>query len=163
MCDQQRTTGSATPPNRVPKLFGSGQAVARGQHIRPPASDCEAVAALAATGGQDGATRTGAHPQAEPVHLVTATVVRLISTLAHEYLHAVVGTCPPPGRTTQNAARRTRSWRTSNSARTGTACPREGPQDQARSWTCGTGRTGFDLPTVRAACSHGQFAGEQRP
>ena len=48
---------------------------------------------------------------------------------------------------------------------TGTACPRERPQKSnrrkepagARSWTCGTGRTGFDLPTVRGGRRHGQF------
>jgi hypothetical protein len=54
------------------------------------ASDSEAVAALATSCRQDGAASAGAHAQAEPVHLVTTTVVRLVSTLAHRILHALL-------------------------------------------------------------------------
>lgn len=50
------------------------------------ASGGELGAALGAAGRQDGATRTGAHPEAEAVGLGPATVVRLESTLAHEVL-----------------------------------------------------------------------------
>ena len=46
----------------------------------------ELGAALGAAGRQDGAARTGPHPQAEAVGLGPATVVRLKSTLAHEVL-----------------------------------------------------------------------------
>lgn len=46
----------------------------------------ELGAALGAAGRQDGATRTGAHAQAEAVGLGPTTVVRLESTLAHEDL-----------------------------------------------------------------------------
>jgi len=48
-------------------------------------SDREALAALAASSGQDRAARAGAHAQPEPVRLVTAAVVRLVRTLAHEF------------------------------------------------------------------------------
>ena len=41
-------------------------------------------AALVAAGGQDRATRPGAHPQAEAVGLGPAAVVRLEGALAHE-------------------------------------------------------------------------------
>jgi hypothetical protein len=78
---------------------GLGEETARGEPVRPSqhqdpepggrrvtaraGSDREAVATLAATRCQDGATGTGAHAQAETVGLVTATVVRLERTLAH--------------------------------------------------------------------------------
>ena len=120
MRDHERSAGSASPPDRLPKVGGRGQAVARGQHTGRRPSDSEAVAALATTGGQDGATRTGAHPQAESMHLVTATVVRLVRTLAHDFSTRFsvllmsgewcCGTCPPV-RTTQNVARKANSWR----------------------------------------------------
>jgi hypothetical protein len=46
-------------------------------------SDANAVAALAAAGGQDRASSAGPHPQPEAVGLGPAPVVRLKSTLAH--------------------------------------------------------------------------------
>jgi len=49
----------------------------------PTASGREALTALAATGCEDGAAGTGAHPKAEAVLLVPATVVRLERPLAH--------------------------------------------------------------------------------
>jgi len=48
------------------------------------------VAALTSTGGQDGATGAGTHPQAEAVGLGPATVVGLKGALAHGYLSTVV-------------------------------------------------------------------------
>ena len=51
----------------------------------PGRSDGQAAATLAAARRQDAATRAGAHAQAETVHLVAATVVRLIGTLAHDW------------------------------------------------------------------------------
>src|SRR5664279_4748780 len=47
------------------------------------------VAALTSTGGQDGATGAGTHPQAEAVGLGPATVVGLKGALAHGYLSTV--------------------------------------------------------------------------
>ena len=47
------------------------------------------VAALTATGGKDGATGAGSHPQAEAVRLGPATVVGLKGALAHGYLSTV--------------------------------------------------------------------------
>src|SRR4249919_1145383 len=47
------------------------------------------VAALTATGGQDGSTGAGTHPQAEAVGLGSATVVGLKGALAHGYLSTV--------------------------------------------------------------------------
>ena len=47
-----------------------------------------------ATARQDGATGTGPHAQAEAVHLVTATVVRLVRTLAHGYFSEGFEGCP---------------------------------------------------------------------
>jgi hypothetical protein len=46
----------------------------------------ELLAALATTAGEDGAARTGAHPQPEAVGLGPTTVVRLERALAHEGL-----------------------------------------------------------------------------
>src|SRR3546814_4274795 len=48
-------------------------------------SDSELAATLAATAVQNGAASAGAQAQAETVHLVTAAVVRLVGTLAHDY------------------------------------------------------------------------------
>src|SRR5215218_3164820 len=55
----------------------------RGGHRRGRRSGREALATLATAGGDDGATRTGAHPKTEAVLLVPATVVRLERPLAH--------------------------------------------------------------------------------
>lgn len=57
---------------------------AESRAVEPEGSDSEALAALATTGGQDGASGAGAHAQPEAVHLVAAAVVRLVRTLAHE-------------------------------------------------------------------------------
>ena len=54
-------------------------------------SGCQTAATLATARRQDGATGAGAHPQAETVRLVTATVVRLERTLAHECVLPVSG------------------------------------------------------------------------
>jgi hypothetical protein len=51
--------------------------------VSPDGSGRQALATLAATGGEDGAARTGAHPKAEAVLLVPTTVVRLERPLAH--------------------------------------------------------------------------------
>ena len=59
------------------------------------ASGGELGAALGAAGRQDGAARTGPHPQAEAVGLGPATVVRLESTLAHEVLRYWSGPVGP--------------------------------------------------------------------
>src|SRR5690242_9223463 len=50
----------------------------------------EPLAALAATGGDDGATGTGAHPQPEPVLARTAAVVRLEGALALAHFSALL-------------------------------------------------------------------------
>jgi len=74
-----------------------GEAMDSGEHggcreLWP--SDRQALAALAATAGQDRATGTGPHAQTETVHLVTATVVRLVGTLAHGYFSEGFEGCP---------------------------------------------------------------------
>src|SRR6476619_1738037 len=48
-----------------------------------PASGRQLAAALAATGGDDGATGAGTHPQPEAVRLRAAAVVRLEGALTH--------------------------------------------------------------------------------
>lgn len=126
MSDEQAVSSSTSAPDRLPEIGRVSQTVAGGKHIRPRASDCEAVATLTATGGQDGATRTGAHPQTEAVLLVPATVVRLVRTLAHEYLHALCRGSLDQGRVQDRVARQ-RS-RQSPCRTTGTAHPREGPE-----------------------------------
>ena len=68
----------------VEKAAGSVSRWAAGSTGRARRSDREALAALAAAGGEDRPARAGAHPQAEPVRLVTTTVVRLVRPLAHE-------------------------------------------------------------------------------
>jgi len=74
-----------------------GEAMDSGEHggcreLWP--SDRQALAALAATAGQDRATGAGPHAQTETVHLVTATVVRLVGTLAHGYFSEGFEGCP---------------------------------------------------------------------
>lgn len=160
MHDEQAVAGSTSAPYDRSEISSVGQAVAWGKHIRPPASDCEVVPALTATSGQDRATRTGPHPETETVHLVTTTVVRLVRTLAHEYLHALCRGVPVLGRVRDRVARQ-RS-RQSSGRTTGTARPRDSHKNVAWSWTCGTGRTGLDLPTVRATSTHGQFTSNPR-
>jgi hypothetical protein len=54
-----------------------------GQPPGPQKSDCELLAALAATRGKDSTASTGTHPLAETVDLGPPTVVRLERTLAH--------------------------------------------------------------------------------
>jgi hypothetical protein len=51
--------------------------------VSPDGSGRQALATLTATGGEDGAARTGAHPKAEAMLLVPTTVVRLERPLAH--------------------------------------------------------------------------------
>ena len=92
-----RSTGPAGGPpavghrsdGRGARPHGSERARSDGywRRARPAAhaSGSEAVAALAAAGGQDGAAGAGAHPQAEAVGLVPTAVVRLERTLAHGF------------------------------------------------------------------------------
>ena len=62
------------------------------------ASDGQARATLAAARREDGTAGAGAHAQAETVRLVTAAVVRLVSTLAHGcFLSGVVEAGRSPG------------------------------------------------------------------
>ena len=78
---------------------------------------------------EDRAAGAGAHAQAEAVHLVTATVVRLVGTLAHELLsvgagrHGAVGI--GPGAPADGAFR---------------LAPPTRRHAASTSWTCGTGR-----------------------
>ena len=60
-------------------------------------SDRDALATLAAARRQDRAAGTGAHPEAAAVHLVAATVVRLVRALAHELVSGVSGVVGPGG------------------------------------------------------------------
>ena len=89
--DQQSTGGSTTATGRRTEVGSVGEPVLTRQQGQGPggerlASGREALAALAAAICQDGATRTGAHPQAEAVGLVPAPVVRLEGSLAHAYI-----------------------------------------------------------------------------
>lgn len=91
-----RWTTTVREPDRRPRVAARNESASAsrwsGDSNAAPArtagrpSDGQALAALAAARGEDGATRTGAHAQAETVDLVTATVVRLVRTLAHELL-----------------------------------------------------------------------------
>lgn len=54
-------------------------------------SDAQALASLAATRSKDGAAGASTHAQTESVHLVTAPVVRLIRTLAHQIALSLAG------------------------------------------------------------------------
>ena len=80
-----------------------GEPMRRGEHGRGvtscgssrAGSDSQALAALAATRGQDGAAGAGAHAQAEAVHLVATAVVRLVRTLAHGSLRWWSGAVTP--------------------------------------------------------------------
>jgi hypothetical protein len=81
------------------RLRRSGREVSTSSHARvsdmttcgpvKARSDGEPVAALAAARGQDRATGTGPHPEAEAVRLVATTVVRLERALAHGLLRCV--------------------------------------------------------------------------
>jgi hypothetical protein len=140
-------TSSSTPPFAAgaPERVRVGQPLSCGKHggtqsrAEEPASDGEALAALAATVGEDGPAGTGAHAQAETVHLVAPTVVRLVRTLAHVYflrstesrpVTRAIGTC-------------------ARSA--GTAHPRSTiPMDMRHPSTPG------DRPTVRGGARQGQ-------
>jgi hypothetical protein len=95
----------------------------------PGRSDGQAAATLAAARRQDSATRAGAHAQAETVHLVAATVVRLIGTLAHDRFsdaRSVSSDLSTPGAVGDGPFGRHRP-------------PTEDHQT-ALLWTCGTGR-----------------------
>jgi hypothetical protein len=73
------------------EVVGPTKPVRRRQHgvvtvtsgCRPGGSRRQALTTLGATGGEDRATRTGAHPKTEAVLLVPTTVVRLERPLAH--------------------------------------------------------------------------------
>ncbi len=157
--DHERGGAGATPlTHRAAKTVSGGEAVDSGEHGacrgRWP-SDGQALAALAATARQDGATGTGPHAQAEAVHLVTATVVRLVRTLAHGYFSEGFEGCP---------------------LHTGVgAGPGSGPKDQvlrpapparvAAWWRIVDMRhpsTGSDRPTVRGRRTGGQTHGTPR-
>src|SRR3954447_26617173 len=56
-----------------------------------PGSGRELFAALAATGGDDGAPRAGPHAQPEPVRARAAAVVRLEGALALAHFSALLG------------------------------------------------------------------------
>ena len=80
--------------------------------------------------------------------------VRLLTSYLHVLLvgEAVLGRVQDPARTTERRQSRNllNNWHRPSA--------REPPEWVTRSWTCGTGRTGLDLPTVRATSTHGQFA-----
>jgi len=91
-------------------------------------SDGELAAALAAARGQDGAAGTSAHAQAETVHLVATTVVRLVGTLAHgdQSPIRIQGLSTPSAR--------------GSAATFGWHRPPAAVLSGGHSWTCGTGR-----------------------
>ncbi len=73
-----RPPASRSATHHDPKVLAASQARGGRQHLTPKSG-----AAPAATGRQNGASRTGAHAQAEAVRLGTLSVVRLESPLAH--------------------------------------------------------------------------------
>jgi hypothetical protein len=77
----------------VHRLEGRDPAPQKRQR-RDVGSGGQTVATLATARRQNGATGAGAHPQTETVRLVTATVVRLERTLAHESALRVSGVYP---------------------------------------------------------------------
>ena len=117
-------------------------------------SDGELAATLAAARGQDRAAGAGAHPQAEAVHLVTAAVVRLVRTLAHEEISETVRVCEVWGRA------RGVGWHRPSAGAILVAPPDDPAgagllRGVGGAWTCGTGRHRFDRPTVRGAVPAG--------
>src|SRR5262245_42375648 len=90
MDDNGAPTRPAPAAEDTPEVAGPAEPVRRGQHsvltigpMGPAGSGREALAALAATSGEDRAAGPGPHPEAEAVLLVPATVVRLERPLAH--------------------------------------------------------------------------------
>ena len=157
--DAATWTTSRSPPLRRPRadhppdVTTVGQPMRRGEHgrgSRPGSSragsDRQALAALAAARGQDGAPGAGAHAQPEAVHLVAPAVVRLVRTLAHEVSPMVVRGGHAGGgqiaRWRQTAL--VESWSMRTEASAGTAHPRAGGTapgtNPGGAWTCGTRR-----------------------
>ena len=94
---QRRRARASSSPDSTTEAVTVGEAMDSGEHggcreLWP--SDRQALAALAATAGQDRATGAGPHAQTETVHLVTATVVRLVGTLAHGNFSEGFEGCP---------------------------------------------------------------------
>ena len=95
--DQEVAAAAAARADHPPDVTTVGEPMRRGSTDADhepgssrAGSDRQALAALAATRGQDAAPGTGAHAQPEAVHLVAAAVVRLVRTLAHELSPMVV-------------------------------------------------------------------------
>ena len=86
----------ARRPRRTARAKSSRRRIRCAAGSMPAASGRELAAALAATSGQDRATRTRAHAQAEAVGLGPTAVVRLERTLAHEFL--LQSLVRPPGK-----------------------------------------------------------------
>ena len=130
------------------------------------------VAALTATGGKDGATGAGSHPQAEAVRLGPATVVGLKGALAHGYL-STVDNCWGGARSFQSAGPRpaapanyrSDSFRLSVGLSLGVAVSqRPDPSRSTRdlrhgSWTARNGRTEPTRFRVRTVRRDGQTRG----
>ena len=145
MDDERPGACTGAGANRLPEPIARRQAVFASQHAISRVlgslsrnSDGQALAALGATVRQDCAAGTGPHAQTEAVHLVTTTVVRLVSTLAHGcFSDARSGWAD-----TVHWWPRRRLGGGSLSA--GTAHPRSTPGEtdslMGRPWTCGTGR-----------------------
>jgi hypothetical protein len=95
MHDEGLAAAAAAGTRDVAQVVTSDEAMLRREHGREGTrpnegrssrgSDREALAALATARRQDRASRAGAHAQPEPVRLVTAAVVRLVRTLAHDF------------------------------------------------------------------------------
>ena len=84
--DQLRTGAASSAAHCRAEVSATSHAVPAGQHDLSDRgrSGGELRAALAATRGEDGAARTGPHPQPKTVRLGPAPVVRLEGALAHE-------------------------------------------------------------------------------
>lgn len=97
MADEKRPSGATAAPDDNGELGTPPHAERGGQHRTsdPRRSGRETCAATAPPGGEDGATRTGAHAQPEAVGLGATAIVRLVRTLAH-WSAPVVGTALVP-------------------------------------------------------------------
>lgn len=87
--------GSAPAPYGAGEFRRCGEPAVSGKHDgddrRGDQSDAQAFAPLAATRGKDRPAGASTHAKAESVHLVTAPVVRLIRTLAHQFALSLAG------------------------------------------------------------------------
>src|SRR4051794_4133816 len=92
----RRTTDAKSLERRIRWTAGSTTSPADVRENRVVGSGRQLAAALAATGGDDGATGASAHAQPETVRLRAAAVVRLEGALAHDRTPSVDAAATSP-------------------------------------------------------------------